>query len=288
MVQPILSPGGPKADFRELGAKPGVVVVSRRGMALKAIRNQSLNDQIFEQLGREIMLGRFAVGAHLPPERTLGTTFGVNRHVVREALKRLEQIGLIRVTQGEGTVVLDFRRTAGLDLLALMAEHVGADADVMSYWLAVHEMRAALGADAARLCAERGSKALKQELLAIADRMAAVGDGPELFTLEIEFWTRVIDGSGNIAYRLGYNTLIKAVLSPSAVDLARTWSIHEIRQDGYRALIAKAIAAGNAKKAEAKTRESMNLVVAFLKKQLVAGTQAAGKTRAPARTAPRR
>jgi DNA-binding FadR family transcriptional regulator len=257
-------------------------------MALKAVRTQSLSDQIFEQIGREIMVGRFAAGAHLPPERTLGTTFGVNRHVVREALKRLEQIGLIRVTQGEGTVVLDFKRTAGLDLLALMAEHAGAEADVMTYWLAVHEMRAAIGADAARLCAERGSKALKGELLAIADRMAAIGDGPELFTLEIEFWTRVIDGSGNIAYRLGYNTLVKAVLSPAAVDLARTWSIYEVRKDGYRAPIAKAIAAGDAKRAEAKTRESMNLVVTFLKKQLAAGKEAAAKTRAPVRAAPRR
>lgn len=95
-------------------------------MPLRTVRNQSLGDQVFEQLGREIVLGHFAPGEHLPPERTLVETFGVNRHVVREALKRLEQMGLIRGAQGDGTLVLDFKKTAGLDLLALMAEQAQA------------------------------------------------------------------------------------------------------------------------------------------------------------------
>lgn len=248
-------------------------------MALQAIRNQSLGDKVFEQIGSEIMSGRFAPGSQIPPERTLGTTFGVNRHVVREALKRLEQVGLVRISQGEGTVVLDFKKTAGLDLLALLAEHAQADEGAMTYWLAVHEMRAALGSDAARLCALRASKELKAELLEIAREMEKIGDGPDLFTQEIKFWDLVIDGSGNLAYRLGYNTLIKAVLAPATVDLARTWSIHEIKESGYRLAIAKALAAGDGKKAEKKTRESMSLVVAMLAKLVASESTSADPTR---------
>jgi DNA-binding FadR family transcriptional regulator len=259
-------------------------------MPLRAIQSQSLGDQVFEQLTREILTGHFAPGDQLPSERALVTTFRVNRHVVREALKRILQLGLVRSNHGGGTVVLDFKNTAGLDLMALMAEHSQADAETMSYWLAIHEMRAALGADAARLCALRGPEELKAKLVAIANRMVEIGDGPGLFDLEIEFWDLVIDGSGNIAYRLGYNTLIKGVLAKATIDVARTWSIHEIKEDGYRVVIAGAIADGNAKQAEARTRESMNKAVAFLGKQFeVAGE--APDTASPmkrARATPRR
>ncbi|HEX4340550.1 MAG TPA: GntR family transcriptional regulator [Polyangiaceae bacterium] len=237
-------------------------------MVFRAVKNQSLGDQVFEQVAREILTGRFTPGEQLPSERALVTTFGVNRHVVREALKRIEQLGLVSVTHGGGTVVLDFRKHAGLDLMAVMADNAQADDESMTYWLAVHEMRAAIGADAARLCAIRAPKEVKARLSAIAQRMAELGDGPELFDLEIEFWELVIDGSANLAYRLGFNTLMKGVLAKATIELARSWSIHEVKESGYRGAIARAIAEGNAKQAEAKTRESMNLVVTYLDKRV--------------------
>jgi GntR family transcriptional repressor for pyruvate dehydrogenase complex len=90
-------------------------------MVLRAVQNLSLPDQVFDQIASEIINGRYNVDDNLPAERKLVETFGVNRHVVREALKRLEQLGLIRISQGGGTKVLDFRRHAGLDVLTLMA-----------------------------------------------------------------------------------------------------------------------------------------------------------------------
>jgi GntR family transcriptional regulator, transcriptional repressor for pyruvate dehydrogenase complex len=260
-------------------------MVCDRWMPLRTVRSQSLGDQIFEQLSREIILGRLAPGAQLPSERALVTTFGVNRHAVREALKRIEQVGLVRIAQGGGTIVLDFKRSAGLDLMALMAEYASAEADAMSYWLAVHEMRAVLGADAARLCAIRGGGELGPALVALAERMKTARDDQELFELEIDFWERVIDGSGNIAYRLGYNTLLKAVLSPATVEVARTWSVQEVRESGYRVAIARAIAQGDGSRAEAETRESMNRPVRLLERQRQAPDEA--KARPPATRRPR-
>ena len=92
-------------------------------MALRAVEKRSLPDKVFEQLTAEIVSGRYPPGATIPSERDLSEVLAVNRHVVREAVKRLEQIGLVRVVQGGRTKVLDFRRTAGLDLLAVVAEH---------------------------------------------------------------------------------------------------------------------------------------------------------------------
>src|SRR5436309_9846597 len=95
-------------------------------MELRLVEKESLADKVFEQLTAEIVSGRSAPGSALPSERKLSETLGVNRHVVREALKRLEQVGLIRISQGGATKVLDFRRTGGLDLLAVVAEHGAA------------------------------------------------------------------------------------------------------------------------------------------------------------------
>jgi GntR family transcriptional regulator, transcriptional repressor for pyruvate dehydrogenase complex len=230
-------------------------------MALRAVQNLSLADQVFEQLGAEIMSGRLGPGASLPSERKLVETFEVNRHVVREALKRLQQIGLIKVSQGGGAKVLDFERDAGLDLLALLAEHASVREDAMRYWIAVHEMRAAIGTDIARLCALRASPELKAEILEIAQRMRELGDGPELFALELRFWDRLQAGAGNIAYRLAFNTLLRAISTPSIAELARELSIQEVKQSDYRVPIAEAIAAGSAELAETRMRQSLRGLV---------------------------
>ena len=203
-------------------------------MSLAVVRNLSLADQVFQQLASAILSSRYKPGQALPAERKLVETFKVNRHVVREALKRLEQIGLVRITQGGGTHVLDFTKHAGLDLLAMMADYSNAQQSAMGVWLAVHEMRAVIMADAARLCALRGPQELRNELVVIAEKMRSIGDGPEVYTLEISFWDRVLEGAGNIAYRLAFNSLVKGTHAPSVSDIARVWAILEVKQAGYR------------------------------------------------------
>src|SRR5271154_2824370 len=122
---------------------------------LRAVESTSLPDQVFEQLTAEIVSGRYAPGTTIPSERALSELFSVNRHVVREAVKRLEQVGLVKVVQGGGTRVLDFRHTAGLDLLAVVAEHADASAPFLGLLAGALEMRAGIGVDLARLCAQR-------------------------------------------------------------------------------------------------------------------------------------
>jgi GntR family transcriptional regulator, transcriptional repressor for pyruvate dehydrogenase complex len=249
-------------------------------MALRVIQSRSLADQVFEQLTTEILSGRCAVGTNLPPERKLVETFAVNRHVVREALKRLEQVGLVKISQGGGTKVADFTRHAGLDLLALMADYASASEDTLSYWLAVHEMRLATAADVARLCALRAGPELKQEILSIARKMSESVDPAELFALELRFWDRMLEGAQNIAYRLAYNSLIKGVLAPKVAELARALSVKEIKETGYRLPIATAVFKGDAHAAEARTRDALRGVVDRLVRQMHRGERAVGRSSA--------
>ena len=107
---------------------------------------------------RRSSTARYPVGTNLPAERQLAEDFGVNRHVIREATKRAEQVGLVKATQGGGTDVLDFEKTAGLDALALLAEYAAEDLIGARLWRAGFEMRAAIGTDLARLCALRADQ----------------------------------------------------------------------------------------------------------------------------------
>lgn len=57
---------------------------------------------VLEQIERDLLDGALAPGDHLPPERELAAALGVGRSSVREALRVLEVLGLIRTATGSG------------------------------------------------------------------------------------------------------------------------------------------------------------------------------------------
>ncbi|MCC5860779.1 MAG: GntR family transcriptional regulator [Gammaproteobacteria bacterium] len=61
--------------------------------------------EVADTLIGEISAGQFAVGDRLPGELELTRRFGVSRHTVREALRLLEQHGMVGRRPGVGTVV---------------------------------------------------------------------------------------------------------------------------------------------------------------------------------------
>jgi GntR family transcriptional repressor for pyruvate dehydrogenase complex len=74
-------------------------------------------DEVFEDLRAAILSGRYAAGERLPPERELSTQLGTNRNTLREAIRRLEEMRLVTVRQGQGVTVSDFRRTGTIHVL---------------------------------------------------------------------------------------------------------------------------------------------------------------------------
>jgi len=178
-------------------------------VALQRIAKRTLSDEVFEQLSREIVHGRMAPGVTLPPERELCETLGVNRGALREALRRLAQAGLVAIAQGGATRVLDFRRTAGLDLLSqlLFLPDGTVDLDTAR---SLMEIRAALAPDIARLCAQRSDARVIAELRGLLGRMEAADREDDLDALQelsLDFWDVLVRGSANIAYQLAFNTM---------------------------------------------------------------------------------
>lgn len=57
---------------------------------------------VLQQIESDLLTGRLGPGDHLPAERTLAAQLGVGRSSVREAIRVLEVLGLIRTQTGSG------------------------------------------------------------------------------------------------------------------------------------------------------------------------------------------
>jgi GntR family transcriptional repressor for pyruvate dehydrogenase complex len=199
-----------------------------------------LSESIFVRLRDGILAGRPAAGAPLPSERALAEELGCNRHAVREAVKRLQQAGLVAVSHGGATRVLDWRATGGLDLLAHLPLATPGETPDPALLRSILELRLCVGVDAARRCAERAPAGIVAALHAAVDEQHDAGPdtAPLLYA---QLWNHVIDGADNIAYRLAYNSLL-AGLDPDSEQSRALFTAEACDHDAVATLVA-AIAA---------------------------------------------
>jgi len=75
----------------------------------KVVQSSRLFEQIVQQIEASILRGELVEGSQLPPERDLAKKFGVSRTAVREAIKALQEKGLVDAFPGRGTFVTNGR-----------------------------------------------------------------------------------------------------------------------------------------------------------------------------------
>lgn len=160
--------------------------------------------RVYADLRAGILAGHYAPGDALPSERRLSEDLQTSRHGIREALKRLQQAGLITISQGGATRVRDWRHHGGLELLL-----EGDVPEELNAARAAMEMRAAIGADAARRAVERADAAQRAQIVARAEQLAAVDDLEARNAHYEVLWDLIVDAADNIAYRLALTTLVQ-------------------------------------------------------------------------------
>lgn len=220
---------------------------------LRPVHRQSLSDAVFRQLREQILSGELAAGSSLPGERALAELLGVNRGAIREALKRLEQAGLVSIHHGGNTQVLDFRTSSAMDLLPQLIVDASGDVDA-TVVRSIVELRDAITPQIARLSALRSAAKIGPLLEAKSGELdAALGDIERVVTLRWEFWELLIEGSENLAYQLVSNTIRQVY------ELVRPRMVGEMGEVfggiyGFRE-IAEAVAKGDVRLAEARGRD---------------------------------
>lgn len=68
-------------------------------------KRQTLADQLYGQILEQIVSNLLKQGERLPSEHQIATGFGVSRPVVREALRKLQEDGLVEARRGVGSFV---------------------------------------------------------------------------------------------------------------------------------------------------------------------------------------
>jgi GntR family transcriptional regulator, transcriptional repressor for pyruvate dehydrogenase complex len=183
---------------------------------LKPVERQRVADEIVEQLRSLILTGQYRAGEKLPPERELAKTLGVNRASLREALKKLEHMGLVRIRQGDGTRVENFMETAGLELVTHLVPLARSGyPDIIRDAL---EFRRLVAREVARLAAARVEPDDVERLEMIAQRAGAPGlDLAEVFALDFEFYMELTAVARNRVIGLLVNTVREAIKSYTGI-----------------------------------------------------------------------
>ena len=105
------------------------------------------------QLAAELEAKRWSPGEKLPSEAELCKVFNVGRSTLREALKSLSFIGMIRMRAGGGSYVADQRSKYMESPLLLAKGILNTEKEVNDFC----EARLVIETEVAGLCAERGT-----------------------------------------------------------------------------------------------------------------------------------
>ena len=167
------------------------------------LRDKSQAHVVASQLREEILRGQYRPKERLPSERDLAERFEVNRSAVREALKKLEQLGIADIRRGGARVVP--LEAASLDVLGYLLDlDELPDPKLVGQVLEVHRdmMTTAL-----RLAVVRGSDEELAAIRALLEHVCDPDPDADVSAEMHELAQLVISTSRNLVLRLVQNGL---------------------------------------------------------------------------------
>jgi DNA-binding FadR family transcriptional regulator len=200
-----------------------------------------LSDTVAQQLLKQIEKGAFAKSGKLPTEAVLAQEFGVSRTVIREAVSRLKNEGVVEPRQGSGVFVVERRGIRPLRIDYAEAVEPGAVLQILA-------LRRAIEAEvAAEAAAHRSDADMMAIDAALAKIDAAVADGEDGVAEDIAFHRAIAVATGN-PYFLKTLTFLNQYLEAGTIVTRRNEALREdfsrqVREE--HAAIVAAIRAGD-------------------------------------------
>jgi len=156
------------------------------------------------QIEKAIIEGIYKPGDRLPPERVLAERYNVSRSILREAMKHIAGMGLVRTEPQSGTYVTDYGKEASLELLVyLMDNNETLNPHILRSLL---EFRDILEIGAAGISAELKDEAFIDVLRSRLNNLRDANDNPGLRAeKDYELHATIIAQTDNIAFRLLFN-----------------------------------------------------------------------------------
>ncbi len=189
---------------------------------------------VAREVERMILAGELSVGERVN-ESALATRFRVSRGPVREALRGLEESGLLRLEKNRGVFVREISL---------------AEADE------IYDLREALDELVGRRLAKRFEEPARtavHALLAEMDRAAAQGDAASYHMLNLRFHDTLVEATGNAKLIATYRRLIKELHLFRLKGLTAGGGL-PVSNDEHRGIV-RTIEAGDADAAGKRMRE---------------------------------
>jgi GntR family transcriptional repressor for pyruvate dehydrogenase complex len=218
---------------------------------------------------REVIETRgLAPGDRLPTEAELVESLQVSRPVLREAIGRLQTLGLVRVKRGLGMFVGDRNSLAGC--LQLVRTALAVTPRDLTH---LGDLRSALEHHAARRAAELATEDAAAELRALCDEMDRQ-DLPyeEAIGVDFAFHRKLVEITGN-ELMLNVMSVLQEFIVEAMVKTTPRPRDRSVSRRLHRA-IAEAVGRGDPDAAERAMREHMEVTVHRLARAADAGTLA--------------
>lgn len=169
---------------------------------------------IADRLTEEILLGQYRTGERLPSERDLAGRFDANRGAVREAMQRLQQLGIVDIQPGGARIApID---QASLDVIGhLLALGDLPEASLVSQVMAVVTSLITLAAETAARNASTSDLARIQALVEPLTEPALAGF--DHTQARIALFQAIMEISGNLPCQLIARSLLMQVVPRLAV-----------------------------------------------------------------------
>jgi len=210
---------------------------------------------VLEKIESDLLDGRLRPGDQLPPERELAATLGVGRSSVREALRVLEVMGLIRTGTGSGptsgAIIVATPRGGMSALLRLQVAAQGFPLDDVVATRLVLES-AVVQALAAR--PQRSTGGAREVLEAMEADDLTTG---EFLALDAQLHLALAEASGNVvvaAMMAGLRTAIESYVQEGAARIA-DWDDTAARLRRQHRAILDAVEEGDAARAQTLVHE---------------------------------
>lgn len=152
--------------------------------------------RVSNELLERIVAGAYPSGLRLPPEVELASDLGCARSTLREALRHLAGLGVVKSRRGSGVTVLDFRREGGLALLPQYLAAGRFEQPMLAMAREILHVRAMLAGEAARLAAMYARPGSLRKARELAGRLPSLEAEPAAYTqLEVELYRELLCAS---------------------------------------------------------------------------------------------
>jgi GntR family transcriptional repressor for pyruvate dehydrogenase complex len=232
------------------------------------IEQKSVFQEILRQIKTQIQSGAWKAGDKIPSERVLSEQMQVSRPAVREAVRALQMLGIVRCVQGDANYLASDFSNSLVEPFSILFFLSGGVA------MQAQQLRSALEIETAYLAAQRCTREDAEQLQAIVRQLDSETDERARAELDRTLHFLIADISANpliLSVLNGASSLIESIITGIRIAVMNEPSaIHQI--DAQHRAIVEAITQNNPEMAREQMKVHMELISSFVLSMQEAGT----------------